>query len=375
LKHIPRQNTKQQVDHFREIVLEQRPLIDVRAPVEFAKGAFPHTHNLPLMDDHERHLVGKRYKEAGNEKAVALGHQLVSHAIKEERVQAWLDQIKQAPESYLYCFRGGQRSEIAQQWIAEAGITIPRLRGGYKAFRNYLIEQLETIARNKQTFVLGGHTGSGKTLLLKKLHESIDLEGLANHRGSSFGRFASPQPTQIDFENALAYAFITHDAANYNTLIIEDESRNIGRCYIPPTLFSQFSAGTVILLETSLEQRIEITYDEYIIASQAEYASALQSGTTEYPWIDTMHHNFKRIRKRLGDEGYRTLTSLLDEAWQHQQSTNDPTQHKVWIKELLEKYYDPMYTYQMEQKKERIAFYGNEAEIIAYLGEKRKKTI
>jgi len=352
---------------FRSLVLQEQPLIDVRAPIEFAKGAFPRSINLPLMGDEERHLVGKRYKEAGNEEAVALGHQLVSGEIKTERVQAWLARIEQEPRSCLYCFRGGQRSQISQQWIADAGITIPRLEGGYKAFRAYLIQQLDTITQNKQMKIIGGHTGSGKTLLLKKIQESIDLEGIAHHRGSSFGRFASPQPSQIDFENTLAYALIMHDEAQHRHLVLEDESRNIGQCYLPHAFFAQMSMSPVILLDTSIETRIEITYDEYIIQSQSEYAAALQAGTTAHPWIDTMQHNFKRIQKRLGNEGYAKLTRLLEEAWKHQQSTNDPTRHKVWIRELLEKYYDPMYTYQIEKKRERIIFSGNETEILEYL--------
>jgi tRNA 2-selenouridine synthase len=335
--------------------------------VEFDKGAFPHTLNLPLMSDEERHLVGKRYKEAGNTKAIELGHQLVSGEIKDRRVRAWIEQIHAQPETLLYCFRGGQRSQISQQWLHDAGITIPRLRGGYKAFRSYLIEQLETITQDKEILVIGGHTGSGKTILLKKLRESIDLEGIANHRGSSFGRYASPQPTQIDFENSLAYHLIRHDAASHPRLIIEDESKNIGRVYIPPTLFTQFTQANVILLETTLEERIEITYDEYILASQAEYGAAHLSGETEHPWIDTMRHNFVRIRKRLGDQGYRELSGLLDTAWKHQLSTNDPTQHKLWIAKLLTEYYDPMYAYQIEQKRERIVFRGNQKAIIDYV--------
>ena len=355
-------------EQYRDIVLQRTPLIDLRAPVEFAKGAFPEAVNLPLMSDEERHLVGIRYKEAGNDAAVALGHQLVSGETKAARVAAWIDQVQSAPQTLMYCFRGGQRSQIAQQWLHDAGITIPRLRGGYKAFRSYLIEQLEHITLEKEILVIGGHTGSGKTILLQKLSESIDLEALANHRGSSFGRYASPQPTQIDFENALAYALITHDAQSHRRLIIEDESRNIGRVYIPPALFGQFTQAKVILLEASLQERIEITYDEYILAAQADYAAALASGQIPYSWFETMQHNFKRIRKRLGDQGYREMSALLDEAWKHQLSTNDPSRHKAWIERLLQDYYDPMYAYQIEQKRERIVFRGDKKEIIEYLG-------
>lgn len=353
---------------FRSIVLENRPLIDVRAPIEFAKGAFPGSINLPLMSDEERHAVGITYKKEGNAAAVTQGHRLVSGELRSQRVQAWIDHISAQPESCLYCSRGGQRSQIAQQWIAEAGIVIPRLEGGYKAFRNYLLEALEHITLPKQLYILGGHTGSGKTILLNRLEESIDLEGLANHRGSSFGRYATPQPTQIDFENSLAYALIRYFAQGHQRLILEDESHNIGRCYIPAALFAQMKEAPVILLERSIEERIEITYAEYILASQADYARVHAEGGIAHSWIETMRHNFQRIRKRLGDQGYRELLGMLDHAWGRQQRTGDPSEHKQWIEALLRRYYDPMYAYQIEQKGERVVFRGNESEIEGYFG-------
>ncbi len=353
--------------NFRSIVSKKIPLIDVRAPVEFAKGAFPNTINLPLMNDEERHIVGIKYKQAGNAKAVELGHQLVSGKIKESRVNAWIEQIKAHPNSMIYCFRGGQRSQISQQWIKEAGYEITRLEGGYKAFRNYLIDINDTIIKNKKMIILGGHTGSGKTILLNRLKESIDLERLANHRGSSFGRYATPQPTQINFENSLAYALIEHDDAGYKRIILEDESRNIGRCYLPSAFFEQMSQSDVVLLESTLDERIDITYDEYIIASQKDYSQAQSEGIQEYSWIETMRFNFQRIKKRLGDKGYRELSAMLDSAWSHQEQTGDPTMHKEWIKRLLQEYYDPMYAYQIEKKSDRIIFRGSADEIYDYL--------
>ncbi|MCJ7765819.1 MAG: tRNA 2-selenouridine(34) synthase MnmH, partial [Thiovulaceae bacterium] len=128
---------------FRSIVLNRTPLIDVRAPVEFDNGAFSNTVNLPLMNDEERRLVGICYKKSGNEEAVKLGHKLVSGRIKEERLGAWSDFIASHPDALLYCFRGGERSKISQEWLSGAGTKIIRLKGGYKAFRNYLITELE----------------------------------------------------------------------------------------------------------------------------------------------------------------------------------------------------------------------------------------
>ena len=356
------------IDDFRSLVIESRPLIDTRAPVEFANGSFPGAVNLPLMNNDEREKVGTVYKQQGNTAAVALGHALVSGKVKEARVQAWIDFITTHPDAYLFCWRGGQRSQIVQEWLQEAGVTVPRLRGGYKAFRNYLIDASLQLAQSKEILILGGRTGSGKTLLLQKTEAMIDLEGLANHRGSSFGRYATPQPTQIDFENALAYAQIRHDAAGFNRLIIEDESRNIGQCYIPHDVFNTFQEGKVILLEASREERIEITYDEYVLAAQADYAHHHAAGVSPYTWIEVMQHNFDRIRKRLGSENHRHLSDQLQVAWEHQQHTGDPSEHRVWIRELLERYYDPMYDYQIERKHDRIVFKGDAQAELEYLG-------
>ena len=356
------------IDDYRSIVVESRPLIDTRAPVEFAKGSFPDAVNLPLMNDDEREQVGTVYKQQGNAAAVALGHTLVSGKVKEARIQAWIDFITTHPDAYLFCWRGGQRSQIVQEWLQEAGFTVPRLRGGYKAFRAYLIDASLRLAQSKEILILGGRTGSGKTLLLEKIEGGIDLEGLANHRGSSFGRYATPQPTQIDFENALTYAQIRHDAGGLNHLIIEDESRNIGQCYIPHDVFDAFQQGKVILLEAPLEERIEITYDEYVLAAQADYARHHAAGVAPYTWIEVMQHNFDRIRKRLGSENHRRLSDQLQMAWEHQQRTGDPSEHRIWIRELLERYYDPMYDYQIERKRDRIIFEGDAQAVLEYLG-------
>jgi len=238
-------------DDFRRIVLEKRPLIDVRAPVEFEKGSFPTAVNLPLMNDEERHLIGIRYKEKGNLSAIALGKELVG-PVKEARVEAWKSFVEANPNAYLYCFRGGQRSQISQAWLQEAGVTIPRLKGGYKAFRGFLMQESERISKEASMLILAGRTGSGKTILLKELNNSIDLEGLANHRGSSFGAFTTAQPSQIDFENALGYALIQHENEGHTHLVIEDESLNIGRVYIPNSVFTNLKNGKYVILTTPM---------------------------------------------------------------------------------------------------------------------------
>ena len=168
-------------EDFERIVLDDTPLIDGRAPVEFERGAFPAAVNLPLMNNEERRLVGIRYKERGNTEAVKLGEELVSGDIRRQRIEAWAAQLNQWPDTLLYCFRGGQRSEISQRWIAEeTGKIIPRLKGGYKAFRNYLIDRLDPSSLKSKSILLGGRTGTGKTLLPRQLDHAVDPEAIAN---------------------------------------------------------------------------------------------------------------------------------------------------------------------------------------------------
>jgi len=350
---------------FRRIVLENRPLIDVRAPVEFEKGAFPHSVNLPLMNDEERHLIGIRYKEQGNASAVQLGKALVG-PMKQERVKAWVDFVKTHPDAYLYCFRGGQRSQISQAWLEEAGITIPRLKGGYKAFRGFLMQESERISGEVKTLILGGRTGSGKTHLIHKCTNSIDLEGLANHRGSSFGGFTTEQPSQIDFEDTLGYALIKHASVKHKHLIIEDESHNIGRIYIPKPIFNDLKKGELVILNTPMPERVEIIFSEYVIHALKNYTLRYSDeGVTQ--WFNDANDALGRIQKRIGYERYIKIETIFVDAFSEQKETGKLTQHKIWIEMLLREYYDPMYDYQIEKSETPIAFEGNYAEVLAYL--------
>ena len=164
-----------QTDDYRSLLLNDTALLDVRAPFEFNQGAFPFAENFPLINDLEREQIGIRYKGLGQDEAITLGHQLVQGEIKSQRVNHWQNFFKQHPHGALYCFRGGMRSKISQQWIYEkTGIIYPRVKGGYKAMRRFLIDELETSALDINPVMLGGRTGIGKTLLLKKLTQQIE---------------------------------------------------------------------------------------------------------------------------------------------------------------------------------------------------------
>ncbi|MFP4698354.1 MAG: tRNA 2-selenouridine(34) synthase MnmH [Eubacteriales bacterium] len=354
--------------NFEKIAVEEIPLIDVRAPIEYEKGAFINAINLPLMNDKERHLVGICYKEKGNEEAIKLGHELVSGKIKKERINSWIDYLEKCPDSIIYCFRGGLRSKITQQWITEVtGKEIERLEGGYKAFRNYLLTQLQPSYQKSTPILLSGSTGAGKTIMLKKLKNAIDLEGIANHRGSSFGNKITPQPTQINFENNLAYALIRHRNKGYKHIILEDEGRNVGRCFIPKPLAMYFNMGKIVLVNVPFEERVKITMDEYVYQAQKNYNEVYTVNKGLEEWANYIRTSINKIKKRLGGIRFNKVLDLFEQAYQEQIKTGNMTLHKNWLETLLKDYYDPMYKYQIQKKADRIVFEGSTNEVLHYL--------
>lgn len=354
-------------NQYQDIVIQKIPLLDVRAPIEYEKGKLEGALNQPIMTDEERHLVGICYKNKGSEAANALGHELVSGSVKDERVHGWVKFFSSNPNGLLYCYRGGQRSQIAQQWIKEAsGLTVPRIEGGFKAFRNYLLQALEPNAQLYKPLVLGGYTGAGKTTVLKQLPQAIDLEGLANHRGSAFGGFITPQPTQIDFEHGLAGALIRHKHRGYKTLVIENEGFRIGRSVIYKPLGELLNSGSLIIVDLPFEERARAITDEYVVEAQGLYRAQYGEEEGFNRWATSIREALSRIVKRLGLERYQTIAACFEVACQNQLSTGEFENHQEWVALLLRDYYDPMYAYQLHRDRDRIEFRGTQSEVLAY---------
>ncbi|MBT3195973.1 MAG: tRNA 2-selenouridine(34) synthase MnmH [Candidatus Ruthia sp.] len=357
-----------QIDDFTQLFIGDTPLIDTRAPIEFDQGAFPYTTSLPLMSDKERELVGTCYKNKGQEKAIELGHELVQGEVKQERLDTWLEFIKNNPNGALYCFRGGMRSQITQQWIYEAsGINYPRIKGGYKALRRFLIDETDRIMGQVTPIVIGGQTGCGKTLLLDQLKDTIDLEGLANHRGSAFGNTTTPQPTQINFENTLAIELIKKQANS--RLVFEDEGSNVGTVHIPQCVQDKTSQTELILLEASVAERLEVSMDAYVINMQQDFIT--QDTTNGFDnfsnyWLNSL----EKIQRRLGLERYKSLLQLVNSALVKYKEQGDPEGFYPVVEELLVGYYDPMYDYQIQKKMGRVIFKGNADEVLSYLNDR-----
>lgn len=356
-----------QLDDYRSLFLNNTPLLDVRAPIEFKQGAFPFTENFPLMNDQERTDIGIRYKNLGQDEAIKLGHELVQGDIKEERVNHWAEFIKQNPEGILFCFRGGMRSKISQQWIYEkTGIIYPRIKGGYKAMRRFLIDELEVSSQCIEPIILSGRTGIGKTIFLKRLSQQIDLEGLFHHRGSVFGKHVTPQPTQIDIENSLSIELLKHLHQGNKKIVLEDEGSNIGSRRLPESLINKMKQSPIVLLEASIDERIDITFQEYIIESLAEHQSFYGEELGFTRWTEQLIDSIDKIQRRLGGLRHKELKELLNDAIQQQKAGNDES-HKEWIKILLVDYYDPMYDYQLSKKEERVVFKGKQDDVYDYL--------
>jgi len=356
-----------QTDDYLRLFLQDRPMIDTRAPVEFAQGAFPNAVNLPLMSDEERARVGTCYKEQGQDAAIELGHRLVSGAVKEQRVQAWLNFARAHPEGYLYCFRGGLRSQICQQWLSEAGCDYPRITGGYKAMRRFLLDRLAELSERQPLILLGGGTGAAKTELLRQLPGAVDLEGRANHLGSAFGRRPGGQPAQIDFENAVTIDLLRcHHQAPGRPVVLEDESHLIGRCLIPLPLQSAMARAPLVVLDLGLEERVEHTHTNYILRKLADWQQHLGEARGLEAFEEDLRASLTRIRKRLGAARYQDLSRMLESALAAHRR-GDTQKHRDWIRSLLRDYYDPMYQYQLAQKAERVLFQGRPEEVMAFL--------
>lgn len=350
-------------EDYRALFLTDAPIMDMRAPLEFARGAFPCASSLPLMTDEERAQVGTCYKQRGQGAAIELGHQLVSGETRSQRLAAWCDFARRHPEGYLYCFRGGLRSQTVQQWLLEAGVDYPLVRGGYKAMRRFLIDELERSADAAQFVLISGKTGTGKTRVIHDLHDSVDLEGLANHRGSTFGQLPEPQPAQIDFENSLSIDLMKRLASGRKRIFLEDEGRLIGRLYLPDALHQKMALAPMAVVEESLDVRVNVVIDDYVIDLGQRY-TRLYGDEGDRLHAEKLQADLQKIRKRLGGDRYQQVSQMMTDAFQQHHSGGGIAGHQRWIAFLLEHYYDPMYDYQLQQRKGDVLFRGDRKSVL-----------
>ncbi|HUH32629.1 MAG TPA: tRNA 2-selenouridine(34) synthase MnmH [Daejeonella sp.] len=270
------------------------PVVDVRTPLEFDHAHIPGAFNLPIFSNEERVKVGTTYKQQGREDAILLGFDLTG--------PKWSGFIKKALEIApdkkigVHCWRGGMRSGAMAWALNLYGFEVYLLEGGYKAFRNWVLNKFN---ERYNILILGGMTGSGKTRVLKELRtkgqQVIDLEALADHQGSTYGSMGKElQPSQEYFENSLAIELDTID--NTTPLWLEDESLTIGKRSIPNGIWHQMRQAPVIKMVVPLAERIKFLTEEYGCLNPEFLIESTQ-----------------RIGKRLGPEQTRDAIVAIQE--------------------------------------------------------------
>jgi tRNA 2-selenouridine synthase len=299
---------------------ETFPVCDVRSPSEYNSGHIPGAVNIPLFNDHERAVVGTKYKKEGRIPAILEGLRLSAPNMADKLAMA----IKASREGRLlvHCWRGGMRSE-AMAWLFSLGdISSDVLEGGYKAYRNHILEKL---SERRKMIVLGGLTGSSKTHIIKHLktagQQIIDLEGLANHKGSAFGALGEmPQPTTEHFGNLLFDEWKMNDPAL--PFWVEDESRNIGTVFIPDGFYLNMQDSPTVILMMEARLRLPRLITEYSI----------------YP-PELLNTSIMKISKRLGGDDTRDALNAVGQG------------DFAKAIEITLRYYDKAYQYSLKKKK------------------------
>lgn len=281
--------------NIKEVFNSSLSIIDVRSPGEFEKGHIPNAVNIPLFTNDERAHVGIVYKQQSKEKAIELGYKYVTPKLQQYINEA----LKVAPHQkvIVHCWRGGMRSQSFAQHLSENGFNdVKVISGGYKAYRNYVLDTFDLPAN---LCILGGYTGSGKTYILKEFQQKgeqvIDLEGLAHHKGSAFGGIEQgEQPTVEQFENNLHEQWLKLDLQK--RIWLEDESHCIGGVNIPMPLFTQIRNAPLLFIEIPKEERAKHLVVEYARCNKTKLAESIH-----------------RIAKRMGYQNEKMAVELLEQ--------------------------------------------------------------
>jgi tRNA 2-selenouridine synthase len=323
---------------FLEVITGGYCVIDVRSPKEYAEGSLPGAVNIPIFDNEERALVGTIYRQGGRDVAVDTGFELV-----EERLSKLL--LDFAPyrqrKIALFCARGGMRSRSVVNLLSQNGFSAWQLEGGYKQYRQHLLDMLARFCPS--CIVLHGLTGTGKTRILQQLDHAIDLEDLAQHQSSLFGGMNREPRSQRWFDAYLHQVICQLGPEPY---FVEGESRQMGNIYLPSGLASAMKSGRLVLITASMETRVARILEDYPVDDDQTVAE--------------VERILKSLKRKLGGAITETLCSLL-----HQGRLAE------LVETLLTEYYDKryqnnllQYSYQFSLSSEDIPRAA--AELVAY---------
>lgn len=300
--------------------LKDAAWFDVRSPDEYEQSTIPGAFCLPIFDNEERKKIGTIYHKIGVEQAKDRGL-LIASAKLPELIREFKKYAGER-ELIIFCWRGGMRSESLVAILRAMGLPAYQLNGGYKQYRRYILDKISALEIDGRFVVIHGPTGSGKTELLYNLEKinvpMIDLEGLANHRGSVFGDlFLGEQPKQKMFESKLFIELQRFKREKW--IVIENESKKIGKLWLPNSFYSTMVSGKHIYLSVNLETRVERILEEYY-------------GKYELVNVDDYLERLEQVKRWLGNAKVAQLKQLiLNREWEKA------------VRILLTDYYDPLY--------------------------------
>ena len=300
--------------------LENYTIIDVRSPCEYLNDNIVTSLNIPLLNDEERRIVGTTYKNDGPFKAKIRALNLIHNRLP-QILENIIDQSNKKSGLIVYCARGGDRSEVVQTLLNLLQTHSIKLHGGYKSYRKSICKFFDEFS--SQCITLYGPTGSGKTLILKNLYKegccTVNLEGCASHKGSSFGHIGEKDfisITQKKFESSIWYSL--YHQKYPKMIFIEGESKKIGKVVIPKNLFFNMSTGIKILLDMPLKNRVDFIIKEY----------------KPHIYKNEIINAFNCIEKYIGKAKSLNLLKLLNE-----------NRFEEFTELILEIYYDPLYNH------------------------------
>ncbi|MEF9933198.1 MAG: tRNA 2-selenouridine(34) synthase MnmH [Cetobacterium sp.] len=263
--------------NFERLLKEKNyTLIDVRTPKEFAEESIPGAINVPLLLDDERVDVGTAYKQISPEKAKELGIRAIAKRLPDmfKEIQA----LSSNGRLVFYCARGGMRSGSVAALFSVLGYNCWKLEGGYKAYRSFVLENIPKVNEGVKYIILHGKTGIGKTRVLQKLdalgYSVLDLEKMADHKGSFFGALCESRPQSQKRFESLVFHFLQENKPEY--VLAESESKRIGNVYVPESIFESLSGGRHLALETTIEERVKIIMDDYSEASDEDMKNCIE---------------------------------------------------------------------------------------------------
>ncbi len=290
-----------EINNFLKNIDKNSLLIDARSPKEFQESHIKDALNLYVLDDSQRDMVGTLYKESPFN-AKMLGASLINQNIA-KYLQNELKSFTPKTKIFIYCAKGGQRSQSFGIVLANIGFRVYKLKGGYKAYRNYILNYLDTFEYNSFV-ILDGPTGSGKSELIREFENSIDLEKTANHYGSSFGKINGPQPSTKQFQNSI-YDELKR-VEKFKTVLVEGESKKIGDLHIPDKLYQKMLEAPRIRIKSSLQDRINRIVKDYQDIDAPFFEKAIKKIT---PYIEKKY--IQDLKDKFYKEDYQSCAEIL----------------------------------------------------------------